>query len=153
MFGLGLEAWHIWLIVAIILFIGEVLSLGFFLMFFGLGALLAAGAALLGYGLIWQLIIFVLVSAVVGVLSRPIFLRMTTKEAPTNVDALVGRRAVVTEEIDPKSGAGRVRVDGDDWRAEVESDAAIAEGEHVEIIAVESATLVVRPAAPQKEAH
>jgi len=66
----------------------------------------------------------------------------------TNVDALVGQRGRVTQTFDPGLRLGRVAVGGDDWRAETTTDQPLREGDLVEVVSVESNTLIVRPIAP-----
>ena len=68
----------IWAALAIIFFVAEVFTLGFFLVCFGIGAVAAALLALLGFDVIWQFVIFVAVSLVAFAFLRPLAVRMTT---------------------------------------------------------------------------
>ena len=63
----------------------------------------------------------------------------------TNVDALVGQRGKVTQDFDPGLRLGRVSAAGDDWRAESVNDRVLRVGDLVEVVRVESNTLVVKP--------
>jgi membrane protein implicated in regulation of membrane protease activity len=45
----------------------------------------------------------------------------------------------------PDCGLGRVQVGGDDWRAESISDAPLRTGDAIEVVRVESNTLIVKP--------
>jgi membrane protein implicated in regulation of membrane protease activity len=63
------------------------------------------------------------------------------------MDALVGQRGKVTQEFDPALRLGRVAAAGDDWRAECTNDTALRIGDLVEVVRVESNTLVVKPVA------
>ena len=67
-----------------------------------------------------------------------------SKEVKTNMDALVGRTGRVVVVIDNKQNQGRIIVDGDNWRAESENNNIINEGEKVEIIKVNSTTLIIK---------
>jgi membrane protein implicated in regulation of membrane protease activity len=63
-------------------------------------------------------------------------------ELRTGVDALLGKTGIVTERIGP-GGAGRVKVDGEDWRG-ASSDATVIEpGTQVTVIQVDGTTLMV----------
>jgi membrane protein implicated in regulation of membrane protease activity len=67
-------------------------------------------------------------------------------EVRTNVDALVGMRGRVTQDFEPGLRLGRVAVGGDDWRAECINDRALRVGDIVEVVRVESNTVIVKPA-------
>jgi membrane protein implicated in regulation of membrane protease activity len=62
----------------------------------------------------------------------------------TNVDALVGQRGKVTQDFDPGLRLGACSVAGDDWRAEC-NDKPLRVGDLVEVVRVESNTLIVKP--------
>ena len=62
----------------------------------------------------------------------------------TNVDALVGKNGRVSITIDNSKNEGRVSVDGDDWKAESNTDTIINVGEKVEIIKINSTILTVK---------
>ena len=63
----------------------------------------------------------------------------------TNADALPGQRGQVSQDFDPGLRLGRVQVGGDDWRAECLSDAPLHIGDTIEVVRVESNTLIVKP--------
>jgi membrane protein implicated in regulation of membrane protease activity len=105
----------------------------------------AALGAYLGLSVLWQLLIFSVVSFVAFVFIRPFVVKFLLKkkdEVLTNADAIVGRQAVVTEEINPDKNTGRVKIDGDDWKAEASE--VIAVGEKVEVISRDSIILKVK---------
>ena len=67
-----------------------------------------------------------------------------SKDVKTNADALIGRKAVVSERIDASQHTGRVAVDGDDWKA-VSADGTVFEkGETVEIVKLDSIIVTVK---------
>lgn len=70
---------------------------------------------------------------------------MKKKEADTksNADAIVGKKCVVSEDI-PQDGFGRVKLDGDEWKATAEDGKAIAKGTRVEIVSRESLIVTVK---------
>ena len=68
--------------------------------------------------------------------------KFTDKEVATNADALIGRQALVSEEIKPVVG-GRVKVDGDDWKAVTADGKSVEAGKAVKILKVDSVILTV----------
>jgi membrane protein implicated in regulation of membrane protease activity len=125
--------------------VGELLTPGlFFLGPVALAAAAAALAALLGAGTAGSLIVFIGGSlAALGVL-RPIARRHIRLPAlsRTGTDALIGRKALVTRQVDVHGG--RVRVGGEEWSARAYiDDQVFVEGQTVDIIQIEGATALV----------
>ncbi len=149
-----MTVWEIWVIVAIVLFIAEVLTTGFILACFGIGALGAAVAAVVGGSLTVQLISFSVVTLIVFFSLRPLFIRhfyRTTQDVRTNVDALLGRKGIVSVPIDPNTHQGRVIVHGDDWWAFSSTGVPIAAGEKVVVVGVEGTKIFVKRAISSPE--
>ncbi|MFN3874390.1 MAG: NfeD family protein [Flavobacteriales bacterium] len=142
-----LAPWHWWAGVAIVLLIAEIFLPGFWLFCISLGCFAASGAAALGAGLSQQLIVCAAVTIIAFLALRPVLMRRMWKgpEVRTNVDALVGQRGRVSQDFDPALRLGRVAVGGDDWRAECITDRALRVGDVVEVLRVDSNTLVVKP--------
>ena len=139
-----MEIWHIWAIVATLFIIGEMLTAGFALICFAVGAVGGAIGAAAGASMEWQLGIFAIATFVAFLAVRPLLRRLSAKdEVATNADALIGRTAKVTECIEV-DGRGRVAIDGDIWQAESDEATDILEGEKVEIISRESIILKVK---------
>lgn len=140
----------IWVGMALFFFLAEVFTAGFVLACFGLGALAAAVPAFLGFGLVWQLVVFVAVSTAAVLFSRR-FADRVTGDQPQNVgvDRVLGKTAIVIETIDPHSPAGRIRVDVEEWRADSADGSSIPEGTIVEVLSIDGTRLKVRPV-PQK---
>jgi membrane protein implicated in regulation of membrane protease activity len=135
----------VWVVAAIALAIGEVLTPGlFFLGPVSLAAGAAAVAELLGAGTVGSLIVF-LVGAVLSLaFLRPIARRHVRLPAlaRTGTAALVGRKAVVTRRVD--SVGGRVRIGGEEWTARSYlDDQAYEEGATVSVIEIEGVTALV----------
>jgi membrane protein implicated in regulation of membrane protease activity len=141
--------WHWWAAAGILLFIAEIFVPGFFLLCLGVGAAGASMVAALGLGSSAQLIAFSAFSLLSFFTIRPLLMKRMWKgsEVKTNMDALVGQRGKVTQEFDPALRLGRVAAAGDDWRAECTNDTALRIGDLVEVVRVESNTLVVKPVA------
>jgi membrane protein implicated in regulation of membrane protease activity len=114
-----------------------------------MGALLTSIAAFCGLlGLHGLIIVFVLLSIAIFAGSRPLARRLGGRrgkkgEHDTNIDGLVGRAAVVTQEIGGHHKPGYVKVGGEEWRAIPVQDSAIPAGTMVQVTKVEGATLTV----------
>lgn len=142
--------WHWWAGVAILLLIAEIFVPGFFLFCLSMGCLAASAAAALGGNAMVQLICFSVVSLIAFFTVRPLLMKRMWRETGvrTNTDALVGQRGRVTQDFEPGLRLGRVSVAGDDWRAECTNDRALHVGDLVDVVRVDSNTLLVRPVDP-----
>lgn len=149
--GLMSYAWIAWLIIAAIFIGAEVLTPGFFLLWFGVGALAAMLLALLGVtSVAAQVIAFLVVSVALLIASRTIFERFlsSSSSAPTlktGVEKMIGQVGTVVE---PSRGAlneGAVKLYGSVWTAfPIEGEKPLAEGESVAIERVEGNSVYVR---------
>ncbi|KPJ53761.1 hypothetical protein AMJ39_03400 [candidate division TA06 bacterium DG_24] len=138
--------WWIWAILAAAFILGEIVTTGFFLLWFGIGAAAAALAALFGLGPGWQWAAFVFLSAILVLLSRRFADRVTSPPPPgIGAERAIGKNGVVIESIDPLKDAGRVRVEKDEWRATSESEGNIPVGTKVTVVRIEGTHLVVKP--------
>jgi membrane protein implicated in regulation of membrane protease activity len=137
--------WLVWVVIAIALAVGEVLTPGlFFLGPVALAAGAAALASLLGAGAVGSLIVFIVGSLASLAFLRPIARRHVRMPAisRTGTDALVGRKALVTRKVD--AHGGRVRIGGEEWSARAYLDGQVLdEGASVDVIQIEGATALV----------
>jgi membrane protein implicated in regulation of membrane protease activity len=135
----------LWLIAAVLLAIGELLTPGlFFLGPVALAAVGAAAAAGIGGGIILQLIVFIAVSAGSLAFLRPIARRHISMPALTRTGtaALVGAKAVVLQRVDVNGG--RVKIGGEEWSARAFFEGQTLEpGARVEVAKIEGATALV----------
>jgi membrane protein implicated in regulation of membrane protease activity len=135
----------LWLIAAVLLAIGELLTPGMF--FLGPVALAAVGAAVtagVGAGVVLQLIVFIAVSVASLAFLRPIARRHVHMPALTRTGtaALVGRKALVLQQVN--ADGGRVRIGGEEWSARAFFEEQTLEpGARVEIAKIEGATALV----------
>lgn len=136
----------VWLIIAFILAVIEAFSLGLTTIWFAGGAVVAVVAALLGVSVPIQVVIFVVVSILLLVLTRPWAMKhFKTKLESTNIDAVIGKEAMVTQDISPFS-AGEARLNGLTWVAlATDKNLTIAAGTAVKVDAVEGVKLIVTP--------
>jgi membrane protein implicated in regulation of membrane protease activity len=136
-------AWAIWIILAAVLALGEVLTLGFFLGAVALAAVLAALVSLAA-GIPLQLIAFIAGSVASLLVLRPIAARhlRTPAQLRTGTAALVGAKATVLERVD--DAGGRVKIGGEEWSARPFFEGQVIEpGARVEVGRIEGATALV----------
>jgi len=138
-------SWLVWVLVAVALGVGELLTPGlFFLGPVALAAIAAAVAALLGAGTAGSTIVFIVCSVASLLILRPVAKQHVRLPAisRTGTDALVGRKAIVTRRTDVHGG--RVRIGGEEWTARTYLDGeVIEEGQTVDVIQIEGATALV----------
>lgn len=146
-----MEMWIIWLIVAAVLVIAEVLTQMIWTLCFAVGCVGALVASLLGVDIIWQIVTMAAVSVLAFLWLMPVFKRWhersnkrDSRDDRTGMDALLGRRAVVTEEIEPGK-LGRARIDGDNWQVCSSSVETIKRGAEVVVTSYDSIILHVQP--------
>ena len=114
---------------------------------FAVGSFAALVSTFITDNIVAQVIVFVVVSAIALVVTRPLVKKMTkaTKQ-PTNADMYIGKEAIVTEDINNLEAKGLVKVGGSVWTARTEVDNyTIPAGSHVTVIKIEGVKLIVRP--------
>jgi membrane protein implicated in regulation of membrane protease activity len=132
----------VWLALAFVSAIVEVSIPHFGFAFVGAGAIAAAAAAFLGFTVTVQVGTFVVVMSIslVALRSRLVGY-LGGKGIPSRTAALVGRDGIVTHEIDPTLGSGRVNVGGEDWAAR--STEIIATGARIRVTGADGIVLEV----------
>lgn len=139
-----IKIWWIWMAIAAIFVVAEIFTAGFFLLWFGIGALAAGILAMLGLGIGWQLGAFVIVSGVLFLVSRRFAEKISKKQPPgIGADRFVGLKGLVLEEIDNIQNTGRVRLHKEEWRADSETGDIIRVGENVKVARLDGTHLVV----------
>lgn len=135
-----------WLGTVIVLIIIEIATLGLTTIWFAGGALAACIAALLHANLLIQVLLFMAVSVLLLVFTRPAAVRYLNKNrTKTNADSLIGKEAIVTQEIDNLKAQGQVQVNGMEWTARAgRNQEAIEKGTIVEIEKIDGVKLIVR---------
>ena len=137
----------IWLVTGILLILSELIVPGFIVIFFGLGALLAAAVAFLtDTGVVTQGYIFIIASLLSLIIGRRYFRKTLhgkceVAHGDADDDGLVGAVGTVTHAINPPQG-GRVDVRGSEWKAI--ADHPIEAGTTVTVIAKDNITLTVQ---------
>ncbi|MEV8585979.1 NfeD family protein [Streptomyces sp. NPDC051180] len=141
---MDIDAWVWWLIGAVGLGIPLVLTAMPEFGMLSVGAVAGAVTAALGFGVVAQVLVFVVVSvALIGVV-RPIAARHRDDRPhlATGVDALKGRQAVVLERVDGQGG--RIKLAGEIWSARtLDTGLSFEPGEQVDVVDIDGATAVV----------
>lgn len=133
-----------WIALAVVFVVIEIVTVQLTTIWFAVGAVGAVVACLLGANNTVQLIVFVVLSLLSLVISRPYVKKFTkTKVHPTNADMLIGQQAVVTEDIDNLRNVGSVSARGLAWTARSEDGSVIEKDAVVTIVAIEGAKLIV----------
>jgi membrane protein implicated in regulation of membrane protease activity len=141
-FANSMFSWQFWMLITVVLLIGEVFTLGFLLGALMPGSILAGIVSALGFGMNAQLLAFS-VGVIVGLaFLRPLFLKkMIDGNEPSNVDALVGSSARVISDI-ADGETGYVKIASEEWRARSTGNHQV--GETVNVVSVEGNTLLVK---------
>jgi len=137
--------WAGWIVVAVACGIVEMLTPEFFIIWFGVGAVVAALIAAMGAGTGWQIGAFIAVSLALVLSTKRLSSKWfrVDREQRTNVYALEGASGVVTQAI-PAGGRGQVRARNETWTATAEDGGSIPAGVTVTVVRVEGVHLVVR---------
>ena len=141
-----MELWYIWVIAALLLFITELFTSGFAIICLSFGALGGAVAALLDTSLEMQFIAFAIVSFIALIAIRPVLKRLFFKngeKVTTNANAIIGKHGIVCVDVDAND-SGRVMIEGMDWRARSVDNEPLSKGTKVEVVAMESITLIIK---------
>lgn len=141
-----MDAWLIWLVLAVGLGVVEVFTLTFVLGLLAVAALVAALLGAIGLPVAVQIIGFTATAAAGIYLVRPI-MRRQLRGGPvvrSGAEALVGRSAVVLQEVD--GDTGRIKLSGEEWSARcIDEDLVIPVGTRVDVMEIDGATAVVYP--------
>ena len=141
-----MDAWLIWILLAVILAAGEVMSPSFYLAPFALGAVFAALVEVIGAGAAAATLVFLVSSALLLGFARPIARRhlRTPPQLRTGTAALIGHSAIVTQRVDNDADSGTVKLDGELWTARAyDEDEVIEAGRRVRVIEIKGATALV----------
>jgi len=144
---LGQNPWALWLTLAVLLGVAEVLSMDFVLIMIAIGAVAGAVIAAIIPGL-WPLQILIAAGVSVGMLmlARPTLMRRVN-ELPgyrSSTDKMVGSSGIATSDI--TGTGGEIKVDGQTWTARVYTpQTVISKGTEIEVYEIDGAIAVVYP--------
>lgn len=133
-----------WLFLAVVLGIIEAGTVNLVTLWPALAALVTALFAAAGVGTTVQSVIFIVISAVLLALTRPLAKKiMTKKTVATNADRIIGAEGVVIKRIDPVENTGQVKVMGQVWSAKSTDGRVFEEGAVVTVTALEGVKVIV----------
>ena len=143
-----MTTWQIWLLIAAVFVVIEIFTSGFAVACFSVGCACGAIIAACDGTLTWQIVAFAIGTFLAFVLIRPVVMKYLDKKTndnhiKTNMDNIIGKTAVVTERIE-ENGYGRVKIDGDDWKAQTTDGTAAEVGDRMQIVSYESIVLTVK---------
>ncbi|MCA1613650.1 MAG: NfeD family protein [Acidobacteria bacterium] len=145
-------AWILWMLLGLALIVAEIFTAGFVLLWFGIGALAAALASMVGFGYPLQFLVFFFVSTGLTAASRTIFSKYFVREKDGDgrkfgADSLPGQTGTVVTSSSGAMQEGAVKVFGSTWTAyPAEGEGPLEAGERVTIESVRGASIYVRRA-------
>ncbi|SHJ49205.1 NfeD family protein [Parasporobacterium paucivorans] len=134
-----------WLLLFAVFVLVEIFTQGLTSIWMAGGALAALAAAFAGADFVVQVVLFLLISAVLLLFTRPFAKKYVNgRSIKTNVDSLVGKTGRVSETIDNRKPAGTVYINGLEWMARSEEGDVIVKDSIVTIEKIEGVKLIVR---------
>lgn len=139
--------WQIWLIMAGICLIIEIMTVGFLIFWFAIGALLAMVVSFFTNNVIMQTSVFVVSSTILIFATKPFVKKFANNKntIQTNVYSTVGKIGIVTKDINSLQSLGQVKVGGEIWSAIGLDDMNIPQGTEVEIKEIKGVKAIVAP--------
>lgn len=139
-------AWYIWLIMAGVFLIFEILTVGFLIFWLSIAALITMVVSFFIDSIIVQTAVFVIASTILIFATKPFVKKITeNNNVKTNVYSTIGKIGIVTKEINNIEGVGQIKVDGEIWSAYSATDSPIAKGTEVKIVNIDGVKLIVAP--------
>ena len=135
----------------VILFIAEAITVNLVTVWFALGALAAFIAAVAGAQLWLQIVLFLAVTVITLIFTRPLAKKhINGKHEATNADMVIGKTAVVTEDIDNIAAKGAVSCMGKVWTARSLNDERLSARDEVTVEKIQGVKLIVSPKTADK---
>jgi len=136
---------YLWLIIAVLLAVVEGATLSLTTIWFALGALAAWIAQMFNFSWSIQIGVFVLVSGLMLIFTRPLVKKyLKIGKVKTNAEELIGKEAIVTEEINNINAQGKIKVKGQIWTARSNNNNKIKKDTIVEVLRIEGVKLIVK---------
>ena len=138
--------WQIWLIIAGVCLVIEIMTTGFLVFWLAIGALISMIVSLFTDSILIQTAVFVISSAILIFATKPFVKKFAkTKDVKTNAFSIIGQNGIVTKEIDSINAKGQVKIDGETWSAVGKDDIDIPKGTEVEVLEIKGVKAVVTP--------
>ena len=137
--------WQTWLIIAGLCLIIEAITVGFLVFWFAIGAIIAMIVSFVIPNIIVQSVVFLVSSTVLVLCTRKLVNKFIPSEnVPTNVYSEIGKRGIVTLDIDPKKGTGQIKVNGNLWTARCDEEILIPKDTEIEVIRIDGVKAFVK---------
>jgi membrane protein implicated in regulation of membrane protease activity len=137
---------YYWILLGVVFIVLEIFTPGFFLFLTGIAAIVTGGLSYLFPSVIWlQWTFFVVLTVLALVFLRGVLLNKVqpTESKNSNVDGLIGKKALVIRTVEPDSLKGQVRIGGEIWLAQTADGTVISEQEEVIVHGVSGTKLIV----------
>lgn len=143
----------VWVVLMVVFLVVEAATAGLTCIWFAVGSLAALIAALFDAQLWLQIVWFLVISFVTLYFTRPLVKKyVNSRSQPTNADMVIGKEALVTEDIDNVEATGAVSVGGKVWTARSADGGRIKAGAVVSVLRIEGVKLIVEPVPAQSQA-
>ncbi len=139
--------WQVWLIISGICFILEIMTIGFLVFWFAIGALITSFVSLFTSNIIIQTTVFILSSTALIFLTKPFVNKFSSSDKiQTNAYSIIGKKAIVIKEINSKEVIGQIKIGSEIWSAKSKKDTqTIQEGTEVIISEINGVKAIVEP--------
>ena len=138
--------WQIWLIIAGVCLIAEIITSGFLVFWLSIGSLISMIVSLFTDNIFIQTAVFVISSAILIFATKPFVKKFAkTKNVKTNAFSIIGQNGIVTKDIDSINSKGQVKIDGETWSAIGKDDMDIPKGTEIEVLEIKGVKAVVAP--------
>ena len=138
--------WQIWLIIAGVALIVEIMTVGFLVFWLAIGALIAMVVSFFIDSILVQTAVFVISSAILIFATKPFVKKFAnTKNVKTNAFSIIGKEGLVIKDIDSINEKGQVKVSGETWTAIGKDDEKIPVGTKVKVTEIDGVKAIVVP--------
>ena len=139
--------WQVWLVIAVFFLAFEIVTTGFLVFWFAIGALIAMCASFFVLNGIVRTTIFLISSTILLFVTRSFVQKVTKKDitVKTNVYSIENKIGKVTVDISPIEGKGQIKINGETWSAKSYNDLPIKVGTEVTVEKVDGVKAIVRP--------
>jgi len=135
----------LWLIIVVVLGIIEAVSFNLITIWFAIGAVVAMISSFFGIPFIYQVVIFIVSSALLLYFTKPIIKKyLYVRKEKTNADRIIGEKGIVVEKIDTVNGTGQVKIGGQIWTARSINNEVIELNELVDIEEISGVKVFVK---------
>ena len=141
--------WQIWLILSGLFLVLEIVTVGFLVFRFAIGAFIAMLVSFFTENAIIQTLVFLISSTALLFITKPFVNKVTFKDSSvkTNAFKIEGKLAKVIKDIDPIEGKGQIKINGEIWSAKSYNDTYISTDTDVIIEKLDGVKALVKPLA------